>query len=57
MIDAMERAPSRRLSSHGGTRTAAQIAPRSTKTSTASLSNHCLEATLNRIGQGVVDAV
>jgi hypothetical protein len=56
MIDAMERA-SRLLSSHGGTSTAAQIAPRSTKTSTASLSNHCLEATLNLIGQGVVDAV
>ena len=54
MIDAMG-ARLRRLSSHEGTRTAAQIAP-STKLR-ASLSNHCLEATLNRIGQGVVDAV
>jgi hypothetical protein len=41
MIDAIDRA-SRRLSSHGGTNTAAQIAPRSKKTSTTSLSDHCL---------------
>jgi hypothetical protein len=56
MIDAIDRA-SRRLSSHGGTSTAAQITPRSKKTSTTSLSDHCLEATLNLIGKGVVDAV
>ena len=31
--------------------------PEEHETSTASLPNHCLEATLNRIGQGVVDAV
>jgi hypothetical protein len=56
MIDAMGRA-SRRACSHGGTSTAAQITPRSRKTTTASHSDHCLEATIEVTGDAVVDAV
>ena len=54
MIDAMGRA-SRRACSHGGTSTAAQTTPRSKKTTTTSLSDNRLRATIREIVEVRVD--